>query len=360
MPRFIKPCVFLNAAVVAAACLPGPALAQPAARPTLPAAPRQVAQPNAALVYWPAWDRITPDMQGKLREIDWEQVGTAVDVSSLPASYRDAATMEALFPVSDDLVRASRLARCDFEVRYDDGFMALLPHLGKTRDGSRLLRLAAHQRLTQGRADDAAQYLAAIARTAGHVSGDRVLISSLVGFAIATAACDEVGAILHHGGLTEAGKRELLEALKSLDTEDPMHIRATLAFEGEVIPGYVSRRYTGPRAGSEVAELLRTFNSPGGDAEGALVKVSALDEAGLKAELARVRKVYEETYVAWDLDKDVEAIRALSKRTAAGEFGPLASVLCPSLERAFLSAQKFRATLRATIEAVERYTPAAN
>ncbi len=351
MPRAINARVLLNAAALATALVLGaPALAQS----VLPAAPRQVAQPNAALMYWPAWYQVTPAISQKLMEIKWADVGAALDVSSLPASYKDAAAMDTLYTVADEITRASKVARCDFEVKYDDGFMAVLPHLSKARDGAKLLRLAAHQRLTQGNADGAAAYLAAIARTSGHIAGDKVLISSLVGIAMTTSACEEVDVLVKVGTLSPAARSELVGALRALDTADPMNIRATLAFEGEVIPGYLERRYKGPTSGAEIAGLLRELNSPGPDAEKALEQIGALDESGLKSELAKVKKVYEETYTAWNVDGDVSKLKALSKRTKNGEFGPLASVLCPSLEKAFASAKKFRATVRAAIASLEK------
>jgi len=336
-----------------ATCLAGQSLAQG----VMPAAPKQVADPNAALVYWPAWSQITPDLGEKLRAIDWAKVGASTGESALPQPYRDAAAMDTLFTVTDELVRASKFARCDFEIRYDDGFMALLPHLGKAREGARLLRLAAHERLVQGNPDAAVAYIGAMVRGAAQIAGDRVLISSLVGFVMGTAACEEATTILESGRLTAAGRDEMLAALRSLDTPDPMNIRATLAFEGEVIPGYLARTYRGPKSGDEVASLLRALNVPGPGSEKAFDQIAALDEAGLKAQLDLVRKVYAETFTAWDLDGDASKLRALTERTAAGEFGPLAAILCPSLERAFGSAQKFRSTLRATVVAVERYAP---
>lgn len=60
-------------------------------------------------------------------------------------------------------------------------------------------------------------------------------------------------------------------------------------------------------------------------------------------------KVYEEIYAAWNLDADASKLRAVNEKVASGAHGPLAQVLCPSVEKSFLSAKKFRETLRATM-----------
>ncbi len=357
MPRVIQARVLLNAVILAATL----SFTAPGARAqdAMPPSPRQVAQPNAALVYWPAWVQIPSDVGEKLRAIDWAQVGTRTDVSALPAAYREAAAMPTLSSVAGELVFASKQPRCDFEIRYDDGFMAVLPHLSKMRDGNRLLRLAAHQELTKGNADAAAAYVAAMARGAGQLSGDGVLISSLVGFATANSACEEVAAVLASGTLTAAGRDELLASLKSLDTADPMRVRATLAFEGQVVPAYLERVYRGPKAGEEIAKLLGSFMSSEGEGHKVPDQIQKLDEIGLKAELTKVRKVYEQIYAAWNLDSDGASLKEIYQKVSSGAFGPLAQQLCPSLEKSFGSAQKFRSTLRATIASVEKYTPAA-
>jgi len=346
MPRTIKSNALLTVAALAAGlCFAAPALAQD----KMPAPPKQVAQPNAALLYWPQWVLVPADIRTKMGDIDWDKVYAESDASKRPQNYRDAAAWDGLLNVADGLKSASATSRCDFEVRYDDGFMALLPHLSHARTGVRVLKIAAHEKLLAGDADAAAAYVAAMTRCATHVSGDGVLISSLVGIAAGMSACEEAGEVFKSNKLSQGARDELLKALRSLDTPDPMNIRATLAFEGHVIPNYVERTYTGPKSGEQIAALFKEMNNPGPESAKALEQIGRLDEAAVRTELRRVRAVYDEIYAAWNLDDDVSKLRAISQRTASGAEGPVAQLLCPSLEKAFASAKKFRETVRATV-----------
>lgn len=344
MLRIIKPRVSLRAVILASVLVPGIATAQP-----LPPGPVQVANPNAALQYWPAWVQIPADVREKMGKIDWDKVYAAGSDADLPQEYRDAASFDLLLNVAGDLMRVSKFERCDFEIRYDDGFMAVLPHLSYQRTGERALRVAAHESLRRGDVDRAAAFVGAMVRSAAHLAGDRVLISSLVGTADGMAACEEGKRVLASPKLSADARQELLSALRALDTGDPMGIRAALAFEASTIPRYMERTYRGPKSGQEIAALLKELNSPGPEAENALAQVAGMDEAAIKRELGQVTKVYEEIYAAWNLDADASKLREINDRVKSGARGPLAQVLCPSVEKAFQSAKKFRETLRATM-----------
>lgn len=346
MPPVMKSRAILSAAVLAAGLvLAAPVLGQD----RMPAPPKQVAQPNAALAYWPQWAQVPADVRTKMGDIDWDKVYAEGDAAKRPQNYRDAAAWDGLYTVADGLVSASSMARCDFEVRYDDGFMALLPHLAHARTGARVLRIAAHEKLLAGEADAAAGYVAAMTRCATHVSGDGVLISSLVATATGMSACEEAAVIFRSGKLSPGARSDLVKALRALDTADPMNIRATLAFEGAVIPNYMERTYTGPRSGEQIAAFFRQMNSPGPESAKALEQIGSLDEAGVRAELKRVRDVYGEIYAAWNLDSDGSKLKEINRRTSSGADGPMAQVLCPSLGSSFASARKFRETVRAAV-----------
>lgn len=321
------------------------------ARASEPPASLEVANPNAALRYWLAFGLFSQDALDKAATIDWTPIAKELNPAKMPKEFKDVAAADCELGV-ETLLWASGAERCDFELHYDAGIHALLPHLAKMRASARLLRVDARKHLLAGDADGAVERVVAMERMAAHLTSDRVVISSLVGYAIASIGLAETETILASGKMTEAGRTSLLAALQALDTKDPIGMRGALAFEKATTSAWVRRTFTGPQAGRDLAELLGAGAQDESDVLHSAA-IAGLDEAGLNADLERYGAVWDEMLAAWDGPDAKARLTALGDRISAGDYGLLAGILSPAAEKARASADKFQAALKATIQKVE-------
>ena len=192
--------------------------------------PQSETTANAALRYWVIFSQISQDRAETLRNIDFDKLLTADDVK---AAFTSAEFSIEHLDVVTSLIEATRIPRCDFGVDMRQGPYALMPHLGQIRTCSRVLRLDARRLLLEGRHDEAAQRVAAILRLATHVSGDKIMISSLVAVAVAELGFAEGTKILEAGKLSPATVTELQSALAAMNDRDPMMLRSTIANEAK-------------------------------------------------------------------------------------------------------------------------------
>jgi hypothetical protein len=102
-----------------------------------------------------------------------------------------------LDPELDEIAAASRRPYARFSVRYEDGFMMLLPHLTALRQLARLYVLRACAELEQGQTDRAAADVATILRLADSIRDDPLLISQLVRIAIVQIGVQPIWEGLH-------------------------------------------------------------------------------------------------------------------------------------------------------------------
>lgn len=107
----------------------------------------------------------------------------------LPPAMRKAiqAYLKENAEVLDLLHKAAALDGCKFDLDFTKGPGMLLPHLGKLRQGARLLALEAIERTESGKADEAADSLIAGLRVGEAVRREPLLISTLV-----RVACDSI------------------------------------------------------------------------------------------------------------------------------------------------------------------------
>ena len=208
MKNLLRACAF--ATILAAPAL----VTQAAAAPAILCQPAP--QPNAALRYWQAIHGVQTEDSQKLREAYTGPNSALTDeVKELLSKHRSEVNI---------LIKASKMERCDFEVDYDEGFNAILPHLSPLRNSARILALDAQRAMSEGKPDEAAERLAAIFSMARHVCSDKLLISSLVGIAIESLA--ETNLQSMNDRLTQEGRADVLAALDKYDTVDPFGVRA--------------------------------------------------------------------------------------------------------------------------------------
>lgn len=341
----------LAAALVIASTLPlSAALAQELPKPAYPAHYVRPEDRNAALAYWAAIQAMGPELPTKVREIDWEALGATIDPAQMPPAYKAVIELNLTDAVAEQFVRAARMRKVNWEIAYDEGLSALLPHLGSMRAGARFMRFAARQAMVDGRPDLAVERLTAMLGMARHAGGDPILISGLVGQAIASTAAAEARALASTGRFTPAQRDQLVAAFRALQN-DPISMKAAVEGERDIFLSWVGQTYSPAGGGRALAERIApvTTNDPAKAA--ALANLSSAD---FLRDLARARTAFDEILAAWDKPDAQQAIEAVENRATKGEFGVIATVLLPSVSRARGAADRFRNELSSTIEALEK------
>ncbi|MEM7393303.1 MAG: hypothetical protein AAF492_13245, partial [Verrucomicrobiota bacterium] len=130
------------------------------------------AQPNAALSYWQAF-ALLPDMNDDVRQElrDWATLELNDDVRKGVAGANMAL---------DFAAKGARIEHCDWNVDWNAGFVALLPHLSKARLMSYVIGLKARTLLAVGDGDGAVDQLLNGLALARHTGTDRIFVSLLV------------------------------------------------------------------------------------------------------------------------------------------------------------------------------------
>lgn len=316
-------------------------------------------QRNGALKYWETWTLISPELNTKLGAIDWDAIGTNSDPAKMPASFTDAVGDAPLDSIVNGLENAASYPRCDFEVQWEDGATALLPHLSKMRSGARVCRVVSRMELSKGRTDRAAHVTALMLTQAQRAAQDPLLINSLVGIAIADSALSEVEAIVARGPLTPGAKQELLGALRKVDAKDPCNTRACVLGERDTFVPWLEKKCAGGDTGRKlhdvlVTELGMSLGSAGLSEEEVGTQLRSMDEKSLRDQLKEMDGVYAKMLEAWDKPDAVERLAAIEKSVLAGEHGLVTKLLMPTMNKAKVAQQKFSTRLAETVAAVEK------
>ena len=210
--------------------------------------------PNAALYYWRVWFERDRDFASSIAEkhayksadAEWRPSPELVKELELRSGYISG------------ILRASEIGPCDFGIAYEDGYMALIPHISLLRESARILAADARRLWMSDHNDEAMERIAAIVRMAGHTRSDRVAISALVGSVLIDAATDETAAMAKAGKLGAESRTKLAAIVRPLDVEDPMGIRNSVESERTIMLGYVRRRIES--AGVKVIEEFVSLN----------------------------------------------------------------------------------------------------
>lgn len=344
------------------ACLAGtamttlPTIPQPASKPALVTSPglqpedqgftvdlralpswaTKPADRNAALNYWSAIASISKEVSEAERKIDWGKIGREFDVAKLPQEFKDAAKLIAESGWSrQEVLIGSTVAKCDFEVRYETGFGALLPHLGRLRTIIRVMRVEARDFLSQGKADEAAANVAAMFRVAEHATHDRILISSLVGAAISAAAREEAQTLLESKKLTPAGRTLISQTLERVLSNDPYMGKAAIESERDIFLGWTKSQFAkGPKHRAMVIGLTSDNQDQSPDAKARADAIAKMTDAEVAAQIAKAQSAYDLALADWNDPEAPRKLTEISSRVSKGEFGLLAQVLFPSLSKA--------------------------
>ena len=118
--------------------------------------------------------------------------------------------------------RASQKPDCVFPIRWDDGQLALFPHLAKLRNASRLVLAQAIVSAVDGKPDEAAQWLRVGLRFPRHTMQEPTLIAQLVTYALYAMVADTIPAVLAYDDLPPAATARLQAELATVDLNPPL------------------------------------------------------------------------------------------------------------------------------------------
>lgn len=296
---------------------------------------------NAALVYSRVWMVISPDLLGRAgstseRTVEWRaDEKTSQDLASHQIHI-------------ESLVRAASIEHADWGIEYSQGIQALLPHLGKMRQTARLLGADARRLIDLGQNSAATSRVVAMLSMPRHCSSDGVLISSLVGGAIATLGAEEAEVLLASNKLNATDRQQLINAIdRLLNDADTFGVSKALRGERQM---FLRRLRTqtqgrGTQGGKAVVEILTPLVNVG-EQSAALEQVGRLNEVGLKSEFDKAEKFYDEIEKAWSTPANRgEAIADLEKRI--DDFGPITKLITPTLSKIDPNVQKALDALKA-------------
>jgi len=194
----------------------------------------------------------------------------------------------------------------------------------------RVLSYDAKRRLELGDRAGAIERASAIYRVAGHSSNDGVLISSLVGIAIASLGNGTVNAILDAGPISQKEATALLDAIDGLQAYDALGVRKSILGEKEIFLNWFEEFMLDPS--KNIFQKMSELNSLVG-AEFPAMRMVALGREGIINDVARAKTFYDEALDVWDASDAVERLKELEGRVGTGDFGLVAKVMAPSLTR---------------------------
>ncbi|MDQ7012835.1 MAG: hypothetical protein Q9O74_02935 [Planctomycetota bacterium] len=260
----------------------------------------------------------------------------------------------------DNLAWASTLPECDFGIQYQQGWTALLPHLGKLRGFARVLDADARRHLALGEPDIAAERLATIYRMAKQTTGDHIIISSLVGAAMTNLAHKLTREMIEADDLTETGRDLMITALEGFgrdDPDDPFAVRQSIVMEGVMSLGWIATAFPEGRAGTKLAE----FGLFDASADRKLVRqFNAMSGPELSAEAERIPEYYSKSLEVWDSPKAADRLLELEAVLEIGGFGKLTKAFASALSRSREQDILARARLEEMLELLEHYEPEAS
>lgn len=292
---------------------------------------------NAALRYHRAWALMAPDLH----------LGVLHDEDDFRLTDEGAARLEHARDAVERLIEASGAGEADWGIEYEEGPLALLPHLGQIRMSSRVVGYDALRCAALGDGAGAAARVAALYRMSEDVSHDRVIVSSLVAVAISNSANKLTRRFLDDGLFTPADARAVLDAIREMRADDRYGLRESIVGDWRMIAQYVIDR--APREGAG-KWLLETMEAEIDDETARTV--AGMDRQALLREIGGWSAYHGAVLDAWD-SGEAGALDAVVERLREGEFGPLSALIAPNLDRAFDAHRRGGEDLDAVVRRLE-------
>jgi len=315
------------------AARPVPSSTSGATPPSLPTPKATAKERNAALEYVKARELL--ELNKEFNEVWLAEYKSGHEE---PPSERLAIALEDNQDLISRVIAASRVPHYDMQIRYEEGFNVLLPHLGHCRQFARILVADARRLANAGRSDDAAERLTACLRISRHLVEDRVLISSLVSIAIASLANRYVEIMAVDGVLTDHGRGEYIKAARAFLTRDPFGIKACLATERSLALNSMKPHIEGrgALAGKNLAAELKELQL----SKELGSHLEPLSEDQLNEQLDLMNRYYAALISAWDLPDADTRLAEIGVRLEKGDFGVLTKEVGPALVRCRISQRK--------------------
>ncbi len=226
--------------------------------------------------------------------------------------------------------RGSRQAYCDYRLDYTQGYELQLPHLGALRMVAKLMAARGYVALHDGDSSAAAVEVAALYRIGEHIPHDQILISTLVGTAIAALADRLASAGFDNGRFSPRDSRTILNGLGALPSRDPFHTVDALVSEQEMVVDWLVDRF-GDQAERQQMYDDMEWLAPNEETAAAFADLS--NEA-FTDEVARYDVMMDEVADIFTLEDEDQAraeLEDFEARHEAGEFGLIATIVTPAL-----------------------------
>lgn len=290
---------------------------------------------NAALAYLSAIIEFPAPVRDAVRELDWTAMGAELDAAKLPQAFADTVKLyrDNSNHWSETTAVAASRQKCAFELSYENGFGMLMPQLSSLRNLARGLRFEARLLATEGKYDEAAARLATTLRIGAHATNDRVLISSLVGVAIARVAVDETRILLAAGKVSPAAAAALREAVAFVKATDGFAARAAIETERDMFTEWF--RLALAQSDKTPEAVLDLLGEQRNDEVAAKLRAMSADE--LRADTNRAQGAYTDVAAAWDQPDAAARLEVINTAVARGEYGFVASLLMPSFVKSHQS-----------------------
>ncbi len=261
-------------------------------------------------------DRLSPQ--------DRERLQRYADMPHVEASDATRTLLARLNHASRLARRGSQQAYCDFGVDYNDYFAGgSKMHAYDVRGLATLVRAQAKLRLEAGDGYGWAETLGAAYRMAQHLTEDRLGTSSSVAYAILQQADIVTQMGIDQGQLTPDLSRQLLEAVESLDADDPLRYSDAFCNEFLLKADWYEHLY---EQGSmeKLEERLKVSNEDGS------VSVAGLDSDEFSDLLGQIRSlgnavddvVRAEDGTDGDVNAELEEIVQYAHEIGLGELIP--------------------------------------
>lgn len=311
-------------------CLAGTAAAQP--ERDLGLSPERsvrsieaMAPVNAALVYYQLY--LDPKMDTLTEAVE---IVRAAQDDEAGANGRLHTLLAECGPLLDGFVDAGALPECDFGIRYQQGWLADLPHLGRMRTVALALGADARRLAADGRIGQAAERVATMYHLARHVRQDPMIITNLVAMAITDEANKAVSELEAAGPIPAQDRARLVEAIDRFGRDEPFLTRRAIWMEGVVTVGWLAKTFPEGGVASGLIELgLYDANIPASDRS----RYDAMTIEDLREQAALMGNFYRSVLEQWESPDAVAKIRAIEQKVGQGEFGMLAKFFAPSLTR---------------------------
>ena len=275
-----------------------------------------------------AYESLPWDLKKSLWEFDWSN-------PNAPISDEFRLALAQAQPVLRLAHRGARQGYSDFDLDYAQGVELLLPHLSSMRGITIAMRSDALLRLRDGDTAGAAAAVASIYRMGGHLSSDRIIISSMVGQALFSAGEMVAQAGVDRAAFTPDDSATMMEALREFSETDPFEYVEAIAMEQEIMIGWMAEKYTGEGGREQLAD---DFGLDDENAAEQNEQLAAMTEEEFYGSLDQVDQLMNRVIEAFS-DPDQDAGRAamakITEEISAGEHGVMATVMVPAYNKIF-------------------------